>query len=474
MPSLKSKSNLPAKPASRPRKKPAPKKSVKKSEKSPVPRAPSFNIPISLSAPIFPKEGGRSIDALKEFSKDRNEKKEPEDYLAKAKEVIARNAGERKSGQPPKLGLYKKIAYSFILLVLVLLGVVFYFSFVKIKIVIVPSQEEITDSLTFKVVGGQPSNPGNGGAAIGGALDEFNVAGEEKIEATGEKVISEEVQGKVIVYNSYIKNQPLVASTRLLSSDGKLFRTKETVNVPAGGNIAVDVYADKSDSTMVIGPSKFTIPGLWAGLQDKIYAESKEPMSYKKNSKKFVKEEDIQNGINKVKESLAAKALAEARAKYPQYDQILLKIDDNAIKKEIDAMANEEKDSFTVKLETAAEMAGFMESESASLVKDRFSLTIPAGKELVSFNGDGFKYELVNIDAAAGRAEVKAEFSGKVAVKDLSKILDPKDLAGLSKAQLEEYLKSKEGIADYEIKFSPSFVKRVPAMLDRIEIEVMK
>ena len=70
----------------------------------------------------------------------------------------------------------------------------------------------------------------------------------------------------------------MVATTRLLTSEGVLFRLKDRVNVPAGGEIEVEVYADQSGIASEIGPSQFTIPGLRTDLQKLIYAVSKESM----------------------------------------------------------------------------------------------------------------------------------------------------------------------------------------------------
>lgn len=391
--------------------------------------------------------------------------------LEKAKEMMGAKEPPRPKHTSAGLSLYRKIALTFIFLVLVLLGVVFYFSFVKLRIVVIPSQEKISDSLTFSVAN---ASAGGGQGSISGVIDKFNLIEEMQVPATGEKVLNEEVGGKVTVYNKYIKNQPLVASTRLLAADGKLFRTKETVNVPAGGSVSVDIYADKPEANMVIKPGRFTIPGLWAGLQDKIYAESAEVLAVKKDSKKFITDEDIKNGIELAKKGLLARAQEAANVKYPQYDSVLFKINDQALKMETDAKANEEKDNFTVKLETQVEIAAFSKNDSVGLVKEKFGLTMPQGRQLVGFNGEEISYELAGIDTQTGSAEVKANFSGKVSLKEGAKILNPDELAGLTRAQLEEYLKNKEEIADYEIKFYPSFVRRVPTLLDRIEIQILK
>ncbi|MFA6393250.1 MAG: hypothetical protein WCW25_00015 [Patescibacteria group bacterium] len=374
---------------------------------------------------------------------------------------------------PLKPGFYRKIALTFIFLVLALLGVVFYFSFVKIKIIIVPSQEKISDSLIFDVLTPALSS-GGGEAALAGEAEKLVLEYEEEYPATGEKVLSEEAGGEAIVYNKYIKNQPLVASTRLLTPDGKLFRLKETVNVPAGGEVKIQIYADNPGEISSLPATHFTFPGLWSGLQDKIYAESQKAIEVKKEVKKFITLADIENGTAKARQTLLANAKAEISAKYPQYDQVVYGINENSVKVDVDSKADEEKEVFKIKISAEVNAAAFSKNSSLDLIREKFSLTVPREKQLLGFDDQGVKYALVEEGFENGKAKVRADFTGKLALSESTNILNPEDLAGLTRAQLEEYLKGKEEIADYEIRFYPSFVRRVPNLLDRIEIEVLK
>ena len=84
--------------------------------------------------------------------------------------------------------------------------------------------------------------------------------------------------GVVTLSNRTSSDQPLVATTRLLSDDGVLFRLRDSTEVPAGGSVDAAVYADEAGSGGNIGPSHFTIPGLPTSLQDDIDGESAAPM----------------------------------------------------------------------------------------------------------------------------------------------------------------------------------------------------
>lgn len=84
--------------------------------------------------------------------------------------------------------------------------------------------------------------------------------------------------GVVTLSNRTASDQPLVATTRLLSDEGVLFRLRDATEIPAGGSVDATVYADEAGSAGNVGPSHFTIPGLPTSLQDDIDAASAVPM----------------------------------------------------------------------------------------------------------------------------------------------------------------------------------------------------
>jgi uncharacterized protein with FMN-binding domain len=83
-----------------------------------------------------------------------------------------------------------------------------------------------------------------------------------------------QAQGQVSIMNNSNNSIQLVKTTRLLTSDGKIFRLSENVSVPAGSHAAAFIYADKNGSAYAIGPSRFSFPGLSDALQTIVYAVS--------------------------------------------------------------------------------------------------------------------------------------------------------------------------------------------------------
>jgi len=95
--------------------------------------------------------------------------------------------------------------------------------------------------------------------------------------------------GKIIIYNEFSSEpQPLVATTRFQSGDGKVFRLSKGVTVPGvsirsgqkePGVAETEVVADATGKEYNVGSTDFSIPGFSGSSKaGKIYAKSKSPM----------------------------------------------------------------------------------------------------------------------------------------------------------------------------------------------------
>lgn len=82
------------------------------------------------------------------------------------------------------------------------------------------------------------------------------------IKASGVANVSEASHGSIVIHNSQSTKQPLIKNTRFQSADGLIFRIHDSIVVPAGGDLTVDVYADEPGDKYNIPPTTFTIPGL--------------------------------------------------------------------------------------------------------------------------------------------------------------------------------------------------------------------
>lgn len=385
-------------------------------------------------------------------------------------------SGSEKMGDTAKkvpIKIYRKIAYSFIFLTLGLLAIVFYFSFLSLKIILVPVKERVSNNLIFDVY--DSNSPGlASGSGMAGVVKEIKASSTKTYLATGSKIIGEDVSGKVTIYNNSGKNQPLVATTRLITQDNILFRLRETVNVPAGGQVVAEIYADQPTEDIVVSPSRFTIPGLWAGLQDKIYAESEETIKYEKQAKKVITQEDIDNGMADLKKSLLEKAKSDIALGYTGYHQAIYQVDDNSIIVQVDGKLGEEREEFSITIEASIITIIFKDDEIGKLAQDKLISSLPEGKELSEFKKENTAYAINSYDIKEGMATLNASFDGQIVIKSDSQVVDRNKIVGLSRDQVKEYLNSIPEISGYDLKFSPAFIDRAPNLVDRIKVEVRK
>ncbi|MEA3398239.1 MAG: hypothetical protein U9R06_00650, partial [Patescibacteria group bacterium] len=355
----------------------------------------------------------------------------------------------------------------------ILLLAIFYFTFVKATIILIPNQERISNSMIVDIVDIDKEKQASGKMVIG-QVKTVNIEHEKNYESSGTEIIGEETVGEVVIINNYNKNQPLVATTRLITADNKLFRIKDTINVPAGDSLKVAVYADEPSENMAIAPTKFTIPGLWAGLQDKIYAESKEAMAYQKQVKKHIEKDDIDNGIRDLKQALLNKAKDIINDNYQNYSQIIYRINEDSIASEVYGEIGEEVDDFKISMSADIAVVAFDDSQTAELAKQKFLSALSENKELIDFEEENIVYVLDSYDEIDGKAAISATFEGRVSLREGAKIIEIDKILGLNKNQLDAYLTELPEIAGYEVKFFPSFIQRVPKLVDRVEVIIKK
>lgn len=365
------------------------------------------------------------------------------------------------------LRYYRKIAINFLIIVAFFFLVVIYFTLTKLTIIIYPATETITDSVNFQIAGNSDSQH-----VVSGSVSEKKIEIEKRYQSSGEENIGEEIVGSVIIYNNYTQNQTLVATTRLLSPDQKLFRIKERVNIPAGGQVEVEIYADQISQEMAIEPTTFTIPGLWLGLQDRIYAESKEPFEYKGKVRPFVRQSDIDLASNDIRNSLKEKLELELTWLQRPQEAMAYQIDESKSLYNIQATFGQELESFIARAENIAIVATFSEDKAQEILRAKLAFRLPNEKSLVNFSPEKISYSLNSFDLNNNTAEITAKYSGQVILDSEPDFLDRKQLAGLNEGQLEEFLKLYPEIDSFELKFFPSFLKRAPSLADRIKIEI--
>ncbi len=152
---------------------------------------------------------------------------------------------------------------------------------------------------------------------VSGRIIEKDIEISRQAETTGASgASSQKARGTVVIYNAYSKeDQPLVATTRLETSDGKVYRLTSGVVVPGmtdiggkstPGAIEAEVVADQSGEEYNISASEFTIPGFKGSPK---YAKFSA-----KSSKSFIGGGSAGDGMKIVSKADIDKAEADAKA----------------------------------------------------------------------------------------------------------------------------------------------------------------
>jgi hypothetical protein len=374
------------------------------------------------------------------------------------------------------LKLYRRMALQSGLLTLLLLVAAAYFLLPSLKISIQPNFESVADTLSFRVSAEDTQVDSVIAASsrnLQGEVKFIDLNIEKNYEASGEEILGEEVVGEVTLHNEYSRAQPLVVNTRLLSEDNKLYRLKESVNIPANSTIQAEVYADQPGQEMAIGPSRFSIPGLWLGLQDRIYATSEKNFEYRHQIKRYVRQSDLDQAMIDIKNQLSKKAEAEIAALAEPNQALAYLLDNDRIKIELGVKLGEEIDSFNVSASNELVVALFPKEQAEALIKAKLSFLLPDDKRLTGFDPNNIVYRLDAYDRETESVSVSAAFKANMSLRTDADLVDRRQLVGLNKEQISEYLRSFPEIDSYRLEFFPAFIQSAPILPDRIKVDVV-
>ncbi len=422
--------------------------------------------------------------------KGRTAKKKEEEFFKKQKakeNILHKLWTAKKSVGPEKIKDHNK-KFSYLKAFIVIFGIasivaalfVFSFVFQKAEIVIETKKIDVmsaqavkADILASDIVLSEYKIPARMIRAEKTLSKEFD--------ATGSSSTSENAKGKIKVYKAFSSSpQTMVATTRFLSKEGKLFRLVKTTIIPgaqvSGGKltpsyISVDVAADQAGPDYNIGPTTFSIPGfLGTPKHAGFYGESNSYMAggASVGQYKIATKEDIDKA-------------------------------DTILKNEIASFLNNELDlqvkylSGKFELLDGAKNVVIISSAQLQAIGDKFRLEYKGNASAIVFNRDdllellsrdifakskgesnlikeGIKviYEGILANVEKGQISFIVKYDGK-AQKPLEKDLLADKIAGASAEKLNEIL-NEEPIEGATVTFRPFWLRSVPSDKSKINI----
>ncbi|MCX6763984.1 MAG: hypothetical protein NTZ97_04655 [Candidatus Moranbacteria bacterium] len=294
-------------------------------------------------------------------------------------------------------------------------------------------------------------------------------------------------RGTITIYNEYSSNpQPLVATTRFASKDGKIFRLAKGVTVPGTtkvgeeikpGAIEAEVVADQVGAEYNIEPTTFTIPGFQGSGNEKyakFYAKSFKAMagggSGKDSVNKAVSKEDIANAKSKALAELQQVAKQKAKESIQTGEKVIeesISVGEATYK--LSSAEGEMADKISVNASATATVLVISENDVKALLAKEIAKK--TGEQIgVNNNATTLQFGKAEVDLAKGSMAVRVD-----AVVSLKTSFDTENLKrgilGKNEEDFKAYLKTFPEIEGAEINYWPPFIGgRIPAYEQRVSV----
>lgn len=363
---------------------------------------------------------------------------------------------------------HHKMTIGFLVVSSLLVVLIFYFAIAEVHITITPAAAELETTFEAELLPNVESTLAGTNiipATISTGIEERT----QTISIEGGTPVPAVVTGEVTIINTYSQTQPLIATTRLLSPDGKLFRIKEYVSVPAGGSVTASVYADEPGAEYELAPTRFTIPGLWEGLQDQIYAENSEPFTGGEILEKTVTNTML---AAKAEEFIQQVTANLEQTTTPAEGMIQITKITGEPTWESTATAGDTVDSFQITAQIPVTTITFAQGDLESVAINNLIAETPTYQQFVTADFSSLEYTIRDIDTQNTTASLQARVRGKSASRLKKEDLSITHLQGKQYQEVLSYIESLPGVATASITFTPSWLKKVPSLQDHVFIEI--
>ena len=297
--------------------------------------------------------------------------------------------------------------------------------------------------------------------------------------ASGTKKVEKKASGTVTIFNAYSsEKQALVANTRLLAPDGKIFRLVSAISVPGAkisqgqitpSSISFKVIADKAGEEYNIKPvSRFTIPGFQGSSKyESFYAESKEAMSGGFiGSISFPTDNDIKKVKGEIENKLNEILKGAALAGIPSEFYILDGSSQFTITKmEIGSEVGTDN-NFSAVGEAEMKTIAFKKDQLLAFLKDKSEKI--SGFNII-FSDSSFDFSKIKADFLKGQLEFYPGFKG-TSKREIDAEVLKNEIKGKTASHIREYILSLSGIEKAAVSFWPFWISKASENPSRINI----
>ncbi len=402
----------------------------------------------------------------------------PERGIKKEEKEISQEEKPKKKLKKPFGNKVKGIVIVVALLLLLLGASMFFFQSPEVKIYpritdLKLEEEAIIDSSTEKADFVAKVIPGEIVEVQQSAAKEFSVTG-----TTSEE---KRATGVLRVYNAYSTSpQILVASTRFVSADGKLFRSVHRETVPGGhyeggefvpGYVDIEVKATEPGEEYNIKPTTFSIPG-FAGTEryTAFYGRSFQPME---GGHVGEMGQVTQEDLGRAREEVLNQAKSESRDSLERrvsedYEIVAETITQEVLSENASAEAEEATETFDYQVEIKTTGLSFKKSHLEEFANNLINLSLPEKRKIKEGSRE-FDYSF--LEAGMETANLKVLVEAK-AYYDLDLTAIREFSVGQTEQEVRIMLESQPGIEKTELDLGAFWNRRFPKKPEEITVEI--
>lgn len=382
--------------------------------------------------------------------------------------------------QKPSAKLPKFFVLTLVALALAFVGIFgVHFFVAKATITVIPDSREVSVKQEITAV----KNGAGLSAQAGGTIEALSLTkqqdGTRLFSATGKSDKQGQARGVITVYNTRPNTpQILVATTRFVSQDGKLFRSLARVVIPGQlngvpGSLNVEVLAAEAGEDYNIDPSNFSLPGLaGSALYTAIYGKSAVSMSGGSKSETAIVSQD---DLNRGKDTLLAELREGAKQELQKMLPVGYEIPEDAFLVEVSqasslAKAGVELSKFNVTGKVKVSAVAFPRKVFDDLLGQSLRKELSSGETILEGTVQS-GYEFKNVDHKKGTL-LLAGFSKGKAYSSVQEQDVRLKVRGKAPNIAQQKGEATEGVRSLQISLWPFWEWQVPTDLNRINVSL--
>ncbi|OGD57403.1 hypothetical protein A2V71_00155 [Candidatus Berkelbacteria bacterium RBG_13_40_8] len=384
--------------------------------------------------------------------------------------------------KPPKdFSKYKKVFWPILAILVVLLGIATYLLLPKAYVTIFVPSEDLKKQVQL-VISSKVSGADTRQNILPGDLVEVSKEAQGNFPATGKKNIGEKASGTITLYNTLDSNNHNLAAGTQLSNSSKTFLLKSQVVIPGAGvsggsiipgTVKADIEAENPGEDYNVKAGRFTIMGLSAAEQEKIYGQSTSDLTGGLSKEvQVVSQSDYDQAKQKLVDELQTTLNQDFQAKIKEkkaLDKAIVNPDPEVTST---AGVDQEAKEFEMKVKLTKKAMVFSFPDLKAFLSEILEEQVPSDKIVAIPNDNDIGLEVKETAYDKGEMAIAANVTAKIASK-VSQDKIKTAILGKSRNEAESFIKGQEGVARVEINFRPSWwFKKIPDLERNVDVRI--